>query len=270
MKDLTHLQNDTYFQDKLKTFITKHFIKETRGLLEKHKKSLSDTSYQFPKSTDFNNVWRAIDTEFYEAQNHRCAICEQEIFSASAKSIEHFRPKTKYWWLAYNPANYYLACTDCNGYKSDHFPVVDNIGATYVARKIVKEIPLLLNPLFDNPNEYFKLVLIIHPSTNKGIAILQSKNGISDFQKAKVTETIKTFNLDFHANSTKLDGYRYELLQKYYNELIEIANARLTLKDKNSFNDFLKQKLIERQELKTLDLLKLIVKKQIEVNTLIY
>ena len=57
-------------------------------------------------------------------------------------------------------------------------------------------------------------------------------------------------------------------LNKYYDELFEIAQARLTMQDKNQFNDFLVSKLNQRQELKTLDLLKLILKKQVIINTL--
>jgi hypothetical protein len=38
--------------------------------------------------------------------------------------VEHFRPKSHYWWLAYCYDNYVFACQLCNqSFKGDEFPV---------------------------------------------------------------------------------------------------------------------------------------------------
>ncbi len=252
MKDLTKLQTDTDIQDKLKEFSKIHFGKETKKILKLIQNG------QIPQSSDFNNVWTELIPMFSEKQNKRCAICEQEMYTARIKSIEHYRPKNYYWWLAYNPQNYYLVCTDCNGYKSTNYPLSGKQIEYNTRKKISIELPLLLNPIFDNPNDYFQLVFIIHSSTNKGIAILQSKDNVNHFFKQRANKTIEIYNLDLHSYRNRTDEARFDLLNKYYNDLFEIAKAK-KLKSDREFKRTLLQKVKERPELKTLDLLKLII-----------
>jgi len=251
MKDLRKLQTDTEFQDKLKEFSKKYFRKKTKKILKLIQNG------QIPKSDDYENVWTELIPLFSEKQDKRCAICQQEMFTARMKSIEHYRPKNHYWWLAYNPQNYYLVCTDCNGYKSTNFPLHD-IQIDYISREnINNEKPLLLNPLKDNPNDYFQLFFVKHPLTKKGIVILQSKKGLNLLMKAKADKTIEIYNLDLHSEKNRSDESRFDLLNKYYNDLFEIAKARKS-GSKAEFIYIVKQKLKERPELKTLDLLELI------------
>ncbi len=276
MKNLTFLKSDADFKDKIKVFVNNHYINETKAIINNYKLSIANNQ-SFPLSNHFNNVWTKLKSTYFEIQNGRCCICEKELNDIYSQDIEHYRPKNHYWWLAYNPQNYYLSCAECNrSYKKIKFPLFDEFPlqvsqdkTSYINRKnINNEKPLLLNPVEDNPDDYFELVFIIHSSTNNGIAILQSKNGISVTLKERADKTIEIYNLDLHSYSTDSDKSRFNLMNKYYNDLFEIAKARVTMNKKNDFIQFLTKKLNERQELKTLDLLKLIIRNQVIINTL--
>lgn len=54
----------------------------------------------------------------------KCAYCEANTASVVYGDVEHYRPKSVYWWLAYCYDNYLFACSICNQqYKRAHFPI---------------------------------------------------------------------------------------------------------------------------------------------------
>jgi len=60
----------------------------------------------------------------------KCSFCEQILNIATTGSFkddeftrEHFRPKSKYWWLAYSWDNLLPICRKCNGIKADIFEI---------------------------------------------------------------------------------------------------------------------------------------------------
>lgn len=70
----------------------------------------------------------------------KCAYCESSTASVAHGDVEHFRPKSVYWWLAFCVDNYVFACQLCNQtYKSDHFPIH---GAPLQAPKLPKALPV--------------------------------------------------------------------------------------------------------------------------------
>ncbi len=117
-------------------------------------------------------------TELY---HKKCAYCESNPEATSSLRVDHFRPKKKikkdeghpgYYWLCYEWSNLVPACEQCNGNKSNFFPIhpsgkrvvepeCDENGAlnkekcypnsdTFLAEK-----PLLLHPEVDKPEEHF-------------------------------------------------------------------------------------------------------------------
>lgn len=54
--------------------------------------------------------------------NKKCAFCEQK---QEIMEVEHYRPKSIYYWLAFSWDNLLLACAKCNGSgnKASHFPI---------------------------------------------------------------------------------------------------------------------------------------------------
>ena len=104
----------------------------------------------------YNSRYKMADIKekLKEIYNGKCAFCEQKV---ELLHVEHYRPKTIYYWLAYSWDNLLLSCPFCNVYKSTHFDVVEKIISspskidlnnihTLAARYNQIERPLLLHP----------------------------------------------------------------------------------------------------------------------------
>lgn len=80
---------------------------------------------------EFNsNVWKAAKPQLKLESGGKCAYCESPTDTVAHGDVEHFRPKSKYWWLAYCYDNYLYACQICNQvHKGDEFPVHASTGA---------------------------------------------------------------------------------------------------------------------------------------------
>ena len=142
---------------------------------------------------------RKFDSEYWKkakkqlkAESHgKCAYCEAPTAVVAHGDVEHFRPKSVYWWLAYCYDNYLFSCQLCNqSFKGNEFPLEDDAhrlsppappaGATaaelseFVRRfapdpldeaagmawndfeaAIRGEGPSLLNPYWDEPEQHF-------------------------------------------------------------------------------------------------------------------
>lgn len=134
--------------------------------------------------------WKTAKTQLKKESFGKCAYCEANTDVVAHGDVEHYRPKSIYWWLAYTYDNYLFACQICNQtYKSDNFPIsganlypspllIDistdaeinllagnispdpiDIALNYTLQTYtdehLREQALLLNPYFDNPETYF-------------------------------------------------------------------------------------------------------------------
>lgn len=74
---------------------------------------------------DFNSgYWGRAKPQLVVEAEGKCAYCEADTRVVAHGDVEHYRPKSLYWWLAYCYDNYVFACQICNQvYKSDLFPV---------------------------------------------------------------------------------------------------------------------------------------------------
>lgn len=71
-------------------------------------------------------VWGKSKAQLLKESENKCAYCEAPLKVVAFGDVEHYRPKSIYWWLAYNYENYLASCTLCNqAYKKDHFPLLD-------------------------------------------------------------------------------------------------------------------------------------------------
>ena len=88
---------------------------------------------QYGRNHPFDeNCWRNAVTELRTLYKNKCAYCESAIMPPDNQNdsneirkyftIEHYRPKTFYYWLAYEWSNLLLLCKDCNSGKGDKFP----------------------------------------------------------------------------------------------------------------------------------------------------
>lgn len=76
-------------------------------------------------SFDFQaTVWKAAKKQLKTESAGKCAYCEAPTSVVAHGDVEHFRPKSVYWWLAYCYENYTYSCQICNQtYKGDQFPL---------------------------------------------------------------------------------------------------------------------------------------------------
>ncbi len=71
--------------------------------------------------------WSKTKKHLQQESRNKCAYCEADTATVAHGDVEHFRPKSVYWWLALCVDNYVYACQICNqSYKSDGFPLHGN------------------------------------------------------------------------------------------------------------------------------------------------
>jgi uncharacterized protein (TIGR02646 family) len=124
-------------------------------------------AYPAQKAENYNNRYKQDDIKVaLNALYHGfCAYCEEY---AEALHVEHYRPKSTYWWLAYSWDNLLYVCPTCNSTKNDRFEVdgsqvdwppsdsgwiqINALGASYDAI----ERPRLVNPEVESPETFLQ------------------------------------------------------------------------------------------------------------------
>ncbi len=73
-------------------------------------------------------TWKPAKKQLLKETKNKCAYCETPTAVIAYGDVEHFRPKSTYWWLAYCYENYLASCTVCNQlYKSDNFAILNQV-----------------------------------------------------------------------------------------------------------------------------------------------
>jgi hypothetical protein len=68
--------------------------------------------------------WKPAKAALKQDTYGKCAYCEAPTSVVAHGDVEHFRPKSIYWWLAFCFDNYLYSCQICNqSFKGDNFPV---------------------------------------------------------------------------------------------------------------------------------------------------
>lgn len=105
--------------------------------------------------TQCAEVWREAKDLIKPVMNGKCWYCETPN-PRSDNAVDHFRPKSRYWWLAFDYENMRFSCTYCNsrrvdrsggtaGGKQDKFPIA-GVLAKGPDESIDDELPVLLDP----------------------------------------------------------------------------------------------------------------------------
>jgi len=85
-----------------------------------------------------SNIWRAAKDQLRIESHGKCAYCEGKADHVAYGDVEHFRPKSVYWWLAYCYDNFTFSCQLCNQqFKVANFP----IDAHPMAAPVVPQTP---------------------------------------------------------------------------------------------------------------------------------
>lgn len=203
---------------------------------------------EIAKHTFNSSRWKPAKNQLLAETGGKCAYCEAPISAVAFGDVEHYRPKSSYWWLAYCYDNYLVACQLCNQkFKRNAFPVQNrkmrgpvirrNTTDAFIASKAgtitpdplnqnevndfiyqhQQERPLLLNPYFDEPTQYFawraddvlREVEITPNSENFQIEV------IVNTENAEV-EPIAVASIAYYGlNRTELKTQRYNTYYKY-------------------------------------------------------
>lgn len=126
---------------------------------------------------DFGTLYKQDDVkgQLKIDQHNKCVYCETNLLDRQ-KHVEHYRPKSKYWWLAYDWDNLFSCCCSCNIAKLAQFPL-ENESTRF---NLPKEIPLLINPYKEDPSNY----IAFHEEE------ATAKDGLIGLQKQKADTTI--------------------------------------------------------------------------------
>ncbi len=175
----------------------------------------------------------------FKVYNGKCGFCEEKLLDINATdtthnntfTVEHYRPKTHYWWLGNEWTNLFPTCLKCNNAKDKEFPLYsekDKIPNTHIELKkgmlnqtfdyfnanckfLKQERPLFLHPEIDEPENYF--------SFENGTKCFEMKaqNGLGQYEQQRATKMLNKF---LNVTNVKLNR------KKYFDDLItHLANA---------------------------------------------
>lgn len=164
-------------------FIGSRLIAASLRLVKEEKKRRNGS---IEKHEFDSKIWGRAKDQLLVESNDKCAYCETPTAVNDFGDVEHYRPKSLYWWLAYCLDNYLVSCAICNQkFKSNKFPKLarklrapsvpknaSDAKMDSLAEKLVpdpldtaavdaflekhdSEVPLLVNPYIDDPADYF-------------------------------------------------------------------------------------------------------------------
>jgi 5-methylcytosine-specific restriction endonuclease McrA len=174
-----------------------------------------------------DGAWSAIKSVLILLQHHKCIYCESPLAKAADDAterisvdydVDHFRPKNRvtpwpteaeqrrrphldyaarvrlgaragYVRLAFDPANYVVACKVCNtAYKRDRFPIAGRPDSRSLHRSTLdaRELPLLLFPFGDDGDDPEAFLAFVGPivvaRATRGHARLRARTVIDFFE----------------------------------------------------------------------------------------
>jgi uncharacterized protein (TIGR02646 family) len=152
---------------------------------------------------------------------NKCAYCETKV---ERWDVEHFRPKSIYYWLVYSWDNLLLACPTCNSFKNNHFEILEN-RVEYQTEDLSsihslidsynqREKNLFFNPELEDPEPKIRF---------------EKENGMVFSNDPKLQYTIKTCDL----NRPYLIGERQKVWDDFYNKIKSCLLEYQSTKDEN-------------------------------------
>jgi len=200
---------------------------------------------RYHQQKEFHQRFKQADIKdtLREIYHGKCAFCEQKIFDCidnnledCSSTVEHYRPKSVYYWLAYSWDNLLWCCHRCNRDKDNKFellgtPVVyhgDFLDAIHTSTHLYQTT--------EQPK-------IIHPELENILDKLTFENGVIASDDARVHYTIRTCELDRADLNEKrkkvLDDFINKInAKKVLNQPIDIIVEELLGEFKNVESDF--------------------------------
>lgn len=169
-------------------------------------------------------------------QHYKCAYCECYL-PLQYHDVEHFRPKSHYYWLGHDWKNLLYSCERCNRlYKKAKFPLAaGSVQASSPADDITLEHPLLINPTEVDPSLHIRfdkhIAKGITPQGKKTIEVLHLND------QEECPELIDNRKQHFALYKIEKDKIKLqELLLRTLDlpqAVIDIANEAINLSNKS-------------------------------------
>jgi hypothetical protein len=86
-------------------FVDLAFVKRPEGFSDKAAAAEADGEGNIEKHSD---VWRGCKLTLKHASHDKCYYCEMKDIRSDG-TVDHYRPKSKYFWAAYNFCNFRFA-----------------------------------------------------------------------------------------------------------------------------------------------------------------
>ncbi|MGV0751785.1 retron system putative HNH endonuclease [Empedobacter brevis] len=175
----------------------------------------------------YNNRYKHPDTkeELKVIYNRKCAFCENKV---EQFHVEHYRPKTIYYWLAFSWDNLLLACPTCNQFKGNNFQIQRSIATydidfldnynNYSSHYDSSEQPLLINPEVTDPSVFFNFTIDGNIISNdpRGIYTIQTckldRDDLIDARK-KIMDDFENDIILAFATFSNIDEIKVAILQ---------------------------------------------------------
>lgn len=163
-----------------------------------HRKRLemiAQGEYKSNSSNDARYKMSDIKGPLFNIYHGKCAFCEQRV---EQWQVEHFRPKSIYYWLAFSWDNLLYACPSCNVSKSNKFDIEGTRAKAPKSFKTInarsksydkKEKRLFFNPEVDDPAPHLTfqkdgLISSAHPQVKYTIATCEvDRSYLNDYRK---------------------------------------------------------------------------------------
>ncbi len=185
---------------------------------------------RYKKVYDECYKWKDIQDMLASLYKNKCAYCEEKITRINAQNlsnqeeishtVEHYRPKSKYPWLAFSWDNLLWCCVQCNKNKDNNFEIINKpiiCSASFKSR--IHSSTKLYNRL-EKPK-------MVHPELEDVIdKLLFDRNGNIDSKDDRVKYTITTCGLDRNYLNGKRKKILDELINKFQDPLVQKDNEK--------------------------------------------
>jgi hypothetical protein len=194
--------------------------------------------------------WSPIKVEFTKQLGKKCWYTEVETTGAHL-DIDHFRPVCDYWWLAFNPKNYRVACSfsnspehntehGCAGGKGDQFPLLQPIQRATKNSNLHLERPVILDPCVQADCDLLAFQADGRPVLNPNFATDQ-------IALKRVNESKLILNLDHPDFNAKREQLYHDIMDDV--ETYEEPNA--TEREKSKVLNRMRNKLSQKAPFST-------------------
>jgi uncharacterized protein (TIGR02646 family) len=174
---------------------------------------IKDEKYHQKKEFHQRFKQKDIKESLKNIYKNKCAFCEQEITECvdnnledCSSTVEHYRPKSIYYWLAYSWDNLLWCCHRCNQNKDNKFEILNTQVDFEESFKDNIHISSILYQDIEKP-------LMIHPEIESVLIQLSFENGIISSNDNRVNYTIATCQLD----RADLNEKRLKIIEKFKN-----------------------------------------------------